>query len=401
MSTPTDSTLPPGGQPGKGRPGPGNDLPTRNPLPPWGKPGIPGANKPEIPLDKKLEGQLADFDRQISALKGVTKNIQDKIASYRNSNLAWMIPGLEAELAENQKNLGKLEEDRAGIQNQYWETTGQYDKLLAGTERDAFMAVNALFKNFGLESLAGKIFEYVKNGYSPDTISILLQDTSEYKQRFVGNEARKKAGLPVLSPAEYLATESAYRQVMESAGLPKGFYDQYTDFADFMAKNVSPAEVKDRVDMAVRATTLADENVKQALKQMGIAEGDMVAYWLDKDKSMPFLVKAQATAQIGAQALAQKLTFDQRYAESLAQRGITAEQAAQGYSAIANELQNIETLGSIYGAQWNQRLSEQAMFEGNAQALATKRKLASQERGAFGGAAGGARGGFAQRGGQK
>jgi len=406
MSTPiNDGSLPPrppAGEGGASQPG----LPNRGGGIEPGKPGerppgVPQTPAPTLPLEKQLENQLKDLGNQVSGLKGIVKDLQDKIAAYRNSSLAWMVPGLEAELAQNQKALGKIEETRAGIQNKYWETTGQYDKLLAGTERDAFMAVNALFKNYGLESLAGKIFDYVKNGYSADTISILLQDTSEYKQRFVGNEARKKAGLPVLSPAEYLATEAAYRQVMESAGLPKGFYDSYTDFADFMGKNISPVEIKDRVDMAVRATTLADDNVKKALQQMGIGEGEMVAYWLDKEKSMPFLKKAEMTAQIGAQALSQRLTFDQQYAESLAQRGITGEQAAQGYSAIAAELENMQTLGSIYGEQWNQRTSERAMFEGEAGALALKRRLASQERGAFSGSAGAARGGLAQRGGQR
>src|SRR5690606_7268950 len=51
------------------------------------------------------------------------------------------------------------------VQNEYYERTGQYDKLLTGENRDAFMALNSLFKQYGLESLAGRIYEYVKNGY--------------------------------------------------------------------------------------------------------------------------------------------------------------------------------------------------------------------------------------------
>jgi hypothetical protein len=160
--------------------------------------------------------------------------LQDKIAAtyrslrYFNDQLRThkdhdktvkMIKALNAQLEMYRKQM-------PGLQNNLWEATGQYDKLLTGENRDAFMAVNALFKNYGLESLAGKIYEYVKNGYSADTISILLQDTSEYKQRFQGNEARKAAGLPVLSPAEYLSTEASYRQIMQSAGLPSGFYDR-------------------------------------------------------------------------------------------------------------------------------------------------------------------------------
>jgi hypothetical protein len=388
---PGPSTYP--GAPPRAIPGPGNP----------GDPQFPIFTAPPQYLTEegRLRASVADWERQVSAFKGRIQELQDRINGAKNGGMAWLVPQLQVELDLNTKKLGEAQNALSKDQNKYWEVTGQYEKLLSGADRDAFAAVNAMFKNFGLESLSGKIFDYVKNGYSPDTISILLQDTAEYKQRFVGNEARKKAGLPVLSAAEYLATEAAYRQVMESAGLPKGFYDQNTDFADFIGKNVSPSEIQDRVNLAVQATTLAPPEYREALKDMGISEGDMVAYWLDDKKAMPMLTKAAATAKLGAAAKAQGLAFDIGYAESLAQRGITADQASQGYSAIAAELENLSTLGSIYGERWNQRTSEEAMFQGNAQALATKRKLASQERGQFSGSAGAGRGGLAQRGGQR
>ena len=72
---------------------------------------------------------------------------------------------------------------------------------LTGANRDAAKALVELFKQYGLESLAPKIVEFIQNGYSADTTAILLQDTTEYKQRFAANEARRKKGLPVLSPA--------------------------------------------------------------------------------------------------------------------------------------------------------------------------------------------------------
>lgn len=359
---------------------------------------LPGG-QPTIPREQQLKNQLDGLSTSIRDANARIAAIQNRL-DHMGEGVAYR-PVLEVQLAQAKTTLGDLNTKKGLVQNQYYEATGEYEKLLTGGQRDAYMAVNALFKNYGLESLAPKIFDYVKNGYSADTISVLLSDTSEYKQRFLGNEARKKAGLPVLSPAEYLATENAYRQIMDSAGLPKGFYDKPSDFAGFIGKDVSPTEIKGRVDLAVQATTLADDNVKTALKQMGIAEGDMVAYWLDKDKALPVLTRAAATAQIGAQALSQGLGFDVGYSQTLAQRGITAEQASQGYSSIAAELENLSTLGSIYGQRWNQRMSEAATFEGEAGAINARRRLASQERGQFGGAAGAARGGLAQRGGQR
>src|SRR5213075_88659 len=162
------------------------------------------------------KNQNALYTKQTDALRARIKQTKDpkKIAAY-NSQIS----------AINKKYYTNKDEI-ASTQNKVYARQGQYEKLLKGSELDAYLAVNALFKSYGLESLAPKIFDYVKNGYSGDTISILLQDTKEYKARFAGNEARKKAGLPVLSPADYLATEASYKQIMQQAGLPSGFYDQ-------------------------------------------------------------------------------------------------------------------------------------------------------------------------------
>jgi hypothetical protein len=270
-----------------------------------------------------------------------------------------------------------------------------YQDLLQGAQRDAYLAITNLFKSYGLESLASKIYDYVKNGYSGDTISILLQDTPEYKTRFAGNEARKAAGLPVLSPGEYLATEASYRQIMESAGLPAGFYDQPSDFTTWIGKNVSPTEIQSRVDLASQATILANPSYREALNQMGIKDSELTAYFLDPAKALPHLQKAAATAAIGAQALEQGMSFDTEYAAKLAANGITAQQAQQGYSNIRQNLQGYQDLANIYGGgAYDQRTSEQAIFEQNAAAMERQRRLVQNQQASFGGAVGTGRAGL-------
>jgi len=339
---------------------------------------------------KSYQTRLKQLQAQASKLKG-KKDALSRASFNRVNKL----------IGDTQHNLNAITKTVAGTQNKYYEATGQYDKLLSGTNRDAYMALDALFKNYGLESLAGKIYEYVKNGYSGDTVALLLQDTPEYKQRFAGNAARLKAGLPVLSPADYINTENSYRDIMRQSGLPVGFYDSTSDFTDWISKDVSPTELKSRVDLATQATALANPDYKQALHQMGIDDGHMAAYFLDPNASLPLLQKAAATAQIGAEALHQGLAFDTTYAQNLATAGITASQAQQGYQQIAGELDTMKALGAQYGEQWNQRTSEQATFEGNAQATSEKGRLLSRERGAFGGATGGARAGLGQEGGAR
>lgn len=341
---------------------------------------------------KTYQAQQASYQKQLSGINNQIKALQRK--GDRNSKR--MLGTLEVRQKALQNSLNTIGPRIVSTQNKYYEASGQYDKLLTGTNRDAFMALESLFKGFGLESLAGKIYGYVKNGYSSDTISILLQDTPEYKQRFAANDARVKAGLPVLSPADYINTENAYRQILNQSGLPSGFYDSNSDFTDWISKDVSPTEVKSRVDLATQATALANPFYKQALNQMGIDDGHMAAYFLDPQKSLPLLQKAASTAAIGGAALEQGLTFNQSYAEQLATAGITAAQARQGFGQVAQELNTMQTLGNIYGQQYTQQTGAEAVFGTSAAASSERAGLIAQERGAFGGAAGGAAAGLSQ-----
>lgn len=277
----------------------------------------------------------------------------------------------------------------------------QFANALKGSDRDAYLALNALFRSYGLASLAPKIYDYIKNGYAGDTITLLLQDTPEYKQRFAGNEVRRKAGLPVLPPNEYLATESSYRQIMRSAGLPKGFYDNPDDFKNWIGGDVSPSEVQNRVDLATQATTLANPQYKAALKQMGIDDAHLVAHFLDQKKALPFLQKQAATAAIGAEALRSGLKFSQSYAGQLATMGVSAQEARQGYSQISQELGTLQGLASVYGDEYTQRQAEEATFQGEASAVEARQRIIGEEKAQFSGSAGGARAGLAQQGGAR
>ncbi len=344
-------------------------------------------------LERQLQVQIAragaqikNLQAQIKALKAPDKDSKAYAGYVKQKAL------LEKRLANFQEQAKALNLRLQG----HYTSTGQYEKLLTGETRDAYLAINSLFKSYGLESLAGKIYEYVKNGYSGDTISILLQDTDEYKTRFAGNQERIKAGLPVLSPAEYLATEASYRQIMQQAGLPVGFYDTPGDFAGWIGKNVSPSEIQSRVDLATQATVLANPSYRQALNQIGISDGQLTAYFLDPTKALPNLQKTAATAAIGSEAIQQGLAFNQSYAEQLALSGVTASQARQGYQQVAQELGTLTNIGSMYGEEWTQQEGAEAVFGTSANAVSQRASLVGKERGAFGGATGTAKSGLGQ-----
>lgn len=285
---------------------------------------------------------------------------------------------------------------QTGLQNTVYEVGGQYDKLLKGENRDAFLALKSLFGQYGLGSLAGKIYDFVKQGYGADTIGLLLQDTVEYKQRFAANDARAKAGLAVLNPAEYLELERTYKQVLSSSGLPVGFYDNPADFQRWIANDVSPTEIKSRVDLAVAATGQANPQYKQALWEMyGINESDLTAYFLDRKRAEPILKKQAAAGAIGAAALRRGFGANVLDMEGYATLGITAEQAEQAYAQISEGFESMLGIAGRYRTTWSQREAEQELFTpgaassyGSESAFEKGKRLKSQERAAFAGGRG-------------
>lgn len=272
-------------------------------------------------------------------------------------------------------------------------SSSQYDALLknlTGPQRDAASAVISVMSQFGLESLAPKIAEYVRNGYSADTVTLLLQDTPEYQQRFIANKARIKAGLPALSPGEYIATERAYGQVLRKYGVPAGFYDQPGDFQKFLENDMSPAELDSRAQAASDFIQRADPNQMNFFKQY-YTQGDMVAYALDPKRAEPLVGKAFQAASLGGDAAAQGLDITKSYAEHLAGQGLTEAQARQGFGIVATDAARARELSAIYAGS-EQALTTQdlmaATLEGDAKAQDKANKLASRERAAFGGSSG-------------
>jgi hypothetical protein len=256
---------------------------------------------------------------------------------------------------------------------------------LQGANRDAYSALINIFNSYGLSSLAPSIFNYVQQGYSSDTISILLQSTPEYQQRFAGNAARVKNGLAVLSPAEYLATEQSYYQIVQAAGLPKNFYDSHTDWVQWIGNDVSPAEVQSRVNMAQQATTAAPPDLVKALNIMGVPTSSIVAHFLDNGKALPILQQQFNAAQIGASALRNGLAMDPTRATTFANMGISVDQANQAYQQIGYTLPTLEMLGKVYNQTYTQATEENNLLLGNGQAQMATQKLVSQEKASFSG----------------
>jgi hypothetical protein len=261
---------------------------------------------------------------------------------------------------------------------------------LTGAQRDASVALTALFTSYGLASLAPVIMGYIKDGYSADTASIMLQETSQYKTRFAGNDVRVKNGMAALSPAQYLATESAYSQVMQKYGLPSGFHDQTSDYQKFIENDVSASELDQRAQAASDFVNKNDPATLAYFKKY-YSNGDMIAYALDPKRAAPLVGKAFEAANIGGAASTNGINIGQSTAETLAGAGVTSQQAQQGFGLVGQDAGTAANLSSIYGGQplTTQDLISSTFKTGDsADADLRKAKLASQERAAFGGISG-------------
>lgn len=259
---------------------------------------------------------------------------------------------------------------------------------LSGDQRNAYAAIQQMLAEYGLESLAPKILGFVQEGYDTSTISYELQQTAEWKKRFAANEARVKAGLSVLTPQEYIATERSYRQIMQSAGVPAGFYDQTTDFEKFLAQDVSPQEVQNRVQAATDFVNRADPREMAAFKKF-YTTGDMIAFALDPKRAAPLVGKAFAAASIEGQATAQGLNVDKAKAEQLASVGVDRNTAQQGFALISQEIDNANKLAAVSGEggfTTNDLIDE--TFNASASVAERRKKLGQQEKGRFTGTSG-------------
>jgi len=247
-----------------------------------------------------------------------------------------------------------------------------------------------IFKNmlssygFTNDQISGLLPQVMKwnASYTKDEIAqTLLPTTQEYQTRFSGNQLRIKNGLSAIPMSQYLANEDAYQSVLRSAGLPKGFHDSQSNFADFIGNNIDPSQLKERVSAAQKAIDGTDPYYKDALQSMyGLDTGHMIAHLLDPEAAAPLVERQAKAAEYGAaaarQGLAQGSVSDyEAYASGVG----TGAGAEQGMAQIASMTPGLTALAQISGDQYNQGTAEQEVFGGLASAQRKRQQLSQQE----------------------
>lgn len=256
-------------------------------------------------------------------------------------------------------------------------------------QASASTIIQQQLSQWGLDTLAGDVNDLIRQGYGTDAITLQLQQTTAYKQRFAANDARVKNGLGVLSPAEYISAENSYRQVLQNYGLPTGFYDSHDDFANFLANDVSPTEVDARAKAAQQVWLSTDTATQSAWKSYyGLTDGAAIASILDPDTALPTVQRMATASQIGGAATNNGLAApDQQRAEQLADLGVSQSQAQKGYGQIAYTFADDKAAASRFGTSFNQTDAENAQLLGDGAALRKQSDITDAEKALFGGRA--------------
>lgn len=269
---------------------------------------------------------------------------------------------------------------------------------LTGDQQSAYDILRDMLKQWDLQDLLPDVLQMVQSGQTSQQISISLQDTDAYKKRFAGNELRRQKGMPVLAPSEYLRVEQSYRQIMESNGLPVGFYDSPSDFSDWIGKDVSPNEISQRVNFAVSAAQRADEGTRQAFRDFyGVDTAHLAAYFLDQERAMPSIQKQAKAAAIGAGAYNNGTALTRNQAEYLAQSDtVPIQQIDQVMGQASGYARDAGKLAQFYNDNYDVNTAATELFMGDAAAKKKREDLIAQERATFGGSSGLSRTGLSQ-----
>lgn len=265
-------------------------------------------------------------------------------------------------------------------------------------------AEKAKWDSLGIEGVGAIARQAAAEGLKPGSplVRQRIMESPSYMEKYGNlNNARLKAGLPALDPETIQGERQTYKTLMRRAGVPEGFYDQDSDFDQFLTNDISPDEVASRLNLAneVVGESVSPEMAEAFKRYYGIKKGDLVAYYLDPDRAEPLLQKQAQAAILGGVAKQEDLGVNRNLAEKMVERGIDEGQARAAAKDSAEVAPVWDTLAGLDGQG---DISRKQVFKGNlgmADGVLQKgRALASRERARFSGSADASRSFGADRG---
>jgi hypothetical protein len=270
------------------------------------------------------------------------------------------------------------------------------DPLGGNLENPAFSIVEGILKNYDMKGVADSIAK-IRADYpkiaSADILSLLKFDTrynAPYLERFAGNAALIKKGLPTLTDDAYLKVEKEYETIFKSYDV--GSLANRKMYATLIGNSMDAVDVTGRLKVGYDRLK-ADKYVEEAFRKFypSLGTGDIVAAMLNPEEMLPTLQRKAAAAEIGGSYLAQNLETSLVSAESLAAYGITKAGAQAGVRYIAQALPRGKFLSQISGEtgiKYTQQTAEDITFKKDVKAQEQEDILKAKEIGRFSGTSG-------------
>lgn len=367
---------------------------------PYTSPIVPEGNDAAVAAAEAAAAEAEKIQADIAAAGG------EKAWLLKNAPSNMTVSQMNAILPEGQKistsQGGQQFKATDGTPFTNYQDYQSYQDALDNKLQNRQSAYDLLFQEFskyGLGSLVEPLKGLITDArVSPSEFAIRLQETPAYQQRFSANAGRIAKGLIALSPAQYLAMEDQYQNIMRNYGLPESYYakgalGKQEGFDKLLANDVSASELEDRILNAQNRVLNANPEVVQALKNFypDIKNGDILAYVLDPQNALSNIKKKITASEIGGAAMAAGLTTSVGRAEQLGAAGVTGQAYQQASPFITTAAQRGSQLADIYGqSPYGQSQAEQEAFNlsGAPEAVAQRRKLKSLEEASFAGSSG-------------
>lgn len=222
----------------------------------------------------------------------------------------------------------------------------------------------------------------------PEALYEAWTGSSEYRSLYGGvNSQRLAAGGISMTDVQIEESRRTYRKLMRDTGMPPEFYDSDSDADRFLANDVSPTELGERIKNARKVVgNNVPQETKDAFKQYyGLDEGDLAAYLLDPKKALPVLEKRATVAGIGGSALRQGLEASRSYATDLYEQGVTESEAAGAFGSVAMTAPDMAAIAGASNTGVTMEEQTDAALGLDATAVTKVKRLASQERARFSG----------------
>ena len=160
---------------------------------------------------------------------------------------------------------------------------------------------------------------------------------------------------------QYIQYRNAVTEAAQRFGVNPGLVSK-DRIADYIEGKNSAAELVDRMGQAAAAVaTTPPETISVLRDYYNVKNSDLMSFYLDTQNTEDMLKKQYTAARIGTEAVRNQFGISRQEAENLAERGVTMQEAEQGFQTIAGQQGFMagagetatrgELLGGTFGSQ--------------------------------------------------